>query len=583
LSRLSEWTVAGDAGETRGTRAIGIVNFALVSLVATVLGVKLYLVTLLNVNWDEFYYLGQIHQYLNGELSARFQVFHVHLFWWLPLVSESEVSQIIAGRLVMYVLGVGSAGFTYLIARQFLNVTGALFAVLAYLSISNIIEHGTSFRVDPIGTFLFLAAVSLLLYRPDRWYAAIAAGLIMGLATMITIKAAIHLVAIGAIVAAMLALAERRREIWIWAAAFVSAFVAGASVLYGWHQLTLPAQESVDAAGFAYKTADKVLASGFLPRWRELAVHVVRNPLVWGLMISGLALLLVEAIRRRQGAFRRLLICGAFLTPLLSVLVYRNAFPYFYVFIMSPAVVVGAILVDRLARMVSENGSRMAVAEIVVFVGLVSATLAFHVRSNVTDATVAQRQVVEVVHKMFPGPVPYIDGMSMIASFPTVGFFMSTWGMEIYRGENRPVFEAAIAEEAPIFVLANKPALTDAMSGMRQVPQQYALLEADREALIDNYVHHWGIIYVAGKNLRFDAPAPVLFEIRIPGTYTVEAAGRATIDGMTYAPGQPIHLAVGRHVLVPDGSAGIVTLRWGEGLFRPTEPPSAEPFFVPFR
>lgn len=581
---MSADTTASDAPGTLQVRAAGFVIPGLMLLVAFALLLKLRLVFVLDINWDEFFYLSHVHQYLRGELAAQFQVFHVHLFSWLPLVADDEVPQIIAARLVMYGMGLGSCAFTYLIARKFLNPAGALFAVLAYLAISNVVEHGTSFRYDPIGAFLFLAALCLLLYRPGAWRAAVVAGLLMALATMVTIKAAIHLATIAAVFLVLLMPAERRRETWLQLLVFGASFIVGFASLYGLHRLSLPAGIPADSAAFAATAADKVLIDhGLLPRRRELINHLIRNPVVWGLIANGVVLLALDAFRRRDGALRQLLMFGAFSVPLLTVFVYRNAFPYFYVFIISPAVVASAIVVDRLARLVQANGSRWAVAEIGAFAAAMFVAFVVHFQTNATDATVAERQAVDVVHRVFPQPVPYIDGLSIIATFPNAGFFMSTWGMETYRQGNRPVLAEAIRERAPVFILADKKALSDALTGAPSAPWEYSLLEADRAALIQNYVHHWGMIYVAGKTLEFATAAPARFEILIPGTYTVEAADRVIIDGTPYAPGQLVDLEVGSHVLTPGAAPGTVILRWGQRLFRPTEAPSSQALFVPFR
>jgi hypothetical protein len=155
--------------------------------------------------------------------------------------------------------------------------------------------------------------------------------------------------------------------------------------------------------------------------------------------------------------------------------------------------------------------------------------------------------------------------------------------METYRKVNHPVLAEAIRGRRPVFVLADKKPLSDALSGAPSVSSAHSLLEADRAALIQNYVHHWGMIYVAGKTLEFTAAAPARFEILIPGTYTVEAADHVIVDDTPYAPGQPVDLDVGTHVMVPGATPGTVTLRWGRGLFRPTEAPSSQVLFVPFR
>jgi hypothetical protein len=573
----------GDAAGSSAARAVGLVNSALVLLIAVGLLLKLRLVFSLNVSWDEFSYLAQVHQYLRGELTAQFQVLHVHLFWWLPLVSTDEVSQIVVARLVMYVLGLGSCALTYLIARRFLSPTGGLFVVLIYLATSNMIEHATSFRVDPIGAVLFLASLCLLLRRPGGGRAALA-GLLMALATMVTIKAAFHLAAIAAMLLVLLITTERRRETWMQIALFGLAFILGFGVLYALHRLSLATNVPADAARFASATASKMfMTAGPLPRWETLSHSLRRNPVVWTILFSGMTILVLDAIRRREGAKHQLAFFGAFVIPLLSVLIYRNAFSYFYVFILSPAVLVGGIVADRLLPRGSARGDPWALAAVAASIGALFLCFVMHYRSNAADATVAQRQVVDVVHEMFPEPVPYIDGPSMIATFPKIGFFMSTWGMQAYRSEGRPVFAGLIAERAPVLLLADTNALLDVMFGTSRTNPKHALLEADRLALAQNYIPHWGIICVAGKTLEFVSPAPMRFEMLIPGPYTVEAAGDVIIDGTRYAPGQLARLERGAHVMIPDAAPATVTLRWGERLFRPTEAPDSQEIFVPFQ
>ncbi len=131
---------AADPAGSSAARAIRLMHWGLCLLIAAVLLLRLRLVFLLNVNWDEFLYLAQVHRYLRGELAEQFQVFHVHLFAWLPLVSDNEVSQILAARVVLYGLGLGSCTLTYLIARQYLNAIGGLFAVRR----SNQMAHGAT-------------------------------------------------------------------------------------------------------------------------------------------------------------------------------------------------------------------------------------------------------------------------------------------------------------------------------------------------------------------------------------------------------------------------------------------------------
>jgi hypothetical protein len=92
---------------------------------------KFVLILRININWDEFYFLEFVHQYSRGELTGRFQTFHVHLFSWLPALGWEVPDQMVAGRFVMAVLATASACLTYGIARRFVTRRGALFALLA--------------------------------------------------------------------------------------------------------------------------------------------------------------------------------------------------------------------------------------------------------------------------------------------------------------------------------------------------------------------------------------------------------------------------------------------------------------------
>lgn len=573
-----------DAARPPGERAIKVVDAGLLLLVTLVLLLRLRLIFLLNINWDEFLFLAHVHRHLRGELTGPFQMLHVHLFSWLPLVSGNEVSQIMAARAVMFGLSAGSCALTYLIGRQFLGRTGALFAVLAYASLSNLVEHGSSFRADPMGAFLFLASIWLLLCRTTSWRAAAGAGTLMALSMMLSIKAAIHLASISVLFLALLISANDRRATLVRMASFGGSLLAAFGLLYALHVMSLAPQVSADAAGSIVATANKVfLAHGFFPRWLNLRNSLFRNPFVWGIMLTGAVILAINLTRRREDSSRQALIFGSFLVPLLSVLVYRNAFPYFYVFVLAPAILAAGVLAHDLAGLVKSKGSRWAAAELVAFGAFVFANFVVHYQANAVDGTIAQRQIIETVHRAFPEPVPYIDGPSMIASYPQVGFFMSKWGIENYREAGHPVLAEAIARDGPVFLLANNDTLFDAMAGTQVAAAGYALLEEDRSALKQNYIQHWGVLFVAGKSLELPDATPWTFEILVPGHYTLESAGPAVIDGVAVDPLGSIHLDRGRHVIRVSGGPARVTLRWGKGLFRPTEPPTDQLIFAPFR
>jgi hypothetical protein len=87
-------------------------------IVAILLALKLQLIFLQNVNWDEFLFLSMVHSAVRGDLAMALQTVHVHAFSWLPRVSANEVDQIMAARGVMFALQVGTSGLIYLVGRR---------------------------------------------------------------------------------------------------------------------------------------------------------------------------------------------------------------------------------------------------------------------------------------------------------------------------------------------------------------------------------------------------------------------------------------------------------------------------------
>ena len=92
------------------------------------------------------------------------------------------------------------------------------------------------------------------------------------------------------------------------------------------------------------------------------------------------------------------------------------------------------------------------------------------------------------------------------------------------------------------------------------------LFEDDKATLRDNYIPHWGPIWVAGKSIV----APVQdakITILVPGLYTVEG-GAVSIDDRHVAAGDTLTLVRGEHRITAE-KPGVVRLRWGSHLNRP--------------
>jgi len=148
---------------------------------------------------------------------------------------------------------------------------------------------------------------------------------------------------------------------------------------------------------------------------------------------------------------------------------------------------------------------------------------------------------------------------------------MSTWGFESYYEKRKPIIATIIENHEPKFILANHPALrlhtTEAGPPDRLMSQDLGVLQR-------NYVHHWGPVYVAGKKLdlksAFDHRR---VHVAIPGTYTLEADVAVWIDGIRHSPGAVVSLPKGQVLVAATEGRTSVTLRWGDKLRVPEDPP----------
>lgn len=560
-----------------------LAELGLAALILVALGLKLHLVFVLNINWDEFLFLSLVHEQLRGDLTAQFQTFHVHLFSWLPLVAETEVDQVIAGRLTVYTLGLGACLFTYLIARLFFARLGALFSVLCLLSLHNVVLHGSSFRSDPIAACLMLGAVYALLRQPRNTWSSAAAGTALALALIITVKSAIYLPMIAAIFLQAWLSGRGRKAVLAEMATFVLSLTLAYLALYAFHLASLPAAQPQAPMAFAGSAASKVIVlEQFFPQWRFFLVSLLKSFWVWALLAIGMGL--VVAGRRGADGEGRWWLPLSFLLPLLSLLLYRNAYPYFYVFIISPAIVLCGAWVSRMAGDFASSGAARPLGLAGLLTMTVAAGLFGHYQSNASDSIAPQRELVQLVHRLFPEPVAYIDRNGTISSFPRPVFFMSTWGLEHYRDQGMPVMRRVLTAEQPRFLIANSPVL-DLSRSREAILAGYghALLAEDFQVLRDNFIPHWGLLYVPGKRIALEGGGkPREFEILVPGRYTLEGADTATIGGTALRPGDTLELSAGRHAIHSNGAPAQVTLRWGDHLYRPPGAPSEQAFFARF-
>jgi hypothetical protein len=546
--------------------------------VALGLGLQLRLLFTLNVNWDEFYYLGGIHDFLRGELARPLQSFHVRLLGWIARLPGDEIFQILIGRLAAFAAEVGALAGVYVLTRRFTRPLDAALAVLLLLSTGYVLQHGFSFRTDPFVVCLGVGSIVLALPSTRAPRAAVAtSGALFAVAVLFSLKA----VLLSVPLLAALWNDESPRRL-----ARVALFGATAAAAFG--ALYLGHAAGLASAGVASSAPDVLAASArmqllprTLPGWQFLPISLRQSPLTWLCLLGGV-LSLLPTLRRRADRGRSLMLL-ALAFPLTTFLYYRNTFPYFYLFALAPSIVLAGAFSERLSRRAAALWSPAAIAVPLTLAALAASSLVVHASRLSGDGIAPQRELVGVVHQLFPEPVPYIDRCSMIASFPQAGFFMTGWGIEAYYERGVPVLRDAVSQRSPPLLIANSPGLAIHLPEDRARRMPYALLPEDRRALRENYVHHWGLLWVAGKEVVL-APEQqsAEFDIVIAGRYTLEADGAVAVDGVVRVPGEAFELARGTHRGAPVSGIRAFRLRWGDRLPRPTAPPSTEPLFRGF-
>lgn len=533
-------------------------RMALIWGVAALAIARLHIATHMSANWDEFLNLSMVYDYLRGETTEIFQTGFVHLFQWLPLVSANEVDQVIAARLLVLVaVGITSLAI-FRTTRRFAGIDAALVALIAFNAFDYSLLYATDLRTDPFALAAMMSAVAIASRRTIETVPAIALGVAIALGFFFTIKSLFLLPTIAVLL--LVALRDEGRpwralrRLSVGALASVSTLV----LLLWLHALGIRDQAS--AATFLARTGGSTLFTGDYrvlgDFWKPI---VLLNFAFWVLVLFGLG---AVAHRATQTHDHRPAL-SAFALPLLVPVIYSEVYPYFIPFLIAPLAVLAAIGGTRISGLMR--------GALVVLI-LLGAATSLARRSD--GALEQQRTTLAVIHRLFPEPVPYIDHASMVSSFPKKGFFMSYWGVGLYRDAGRPVMPDILAADQPRFLLQTRSLLAvDRIDPDRDAVSNYALFREDVLALRDNYQRYWGPLFLPGMRLEGDGNRPVL----IGGRYRLDADRPITIDGRRLAPGAEIDLDPGDIAYSTDGVARL--------LWSAPPPPSEDPpkaLFIPW-
>ncbi len=466
-----------------------------------------------NVNWDEFYFLSHVHAWVDGRLDRPLQTVFVHAFRWLTWLPGNEWEQIFAGRLVMALCLAATTCAVFCIARHLTSPAAAGLASLAFLSSGYVLAHGGSFRADPIAAALLTSSLAMMLITQMRWWQGLIAATLLACAFLVTIKSVLYLPAFLGVL------------IWRWSdrAVLARILIAGvlslglAAALFLLHaaQITPAAgidarTNAADAATTALLNTDLFPRSDVIFSWAMLSVPQ--------LFLVGIGL----ASARRS---RLIAVLILFAVPILSVVIYRNAFPYFFPFAAPLLMVAAAVGANKLS-IAKRTGLMLAM----ILGAMVQLFLIAPENARAQRATIAE------VHRLFEAPVPYIDAHGMIGSFPSASFFMSTWELERYNAAGKPVLAEAILREQPPLLLAQRRVLNDAMLSMAVHRPEASLLPADAAALRATYVHYSGNVWLAGTEIQFGSREEML-SVPFAGTYRIETNAEVRLNGALYRSG----------------------------------------------
>ncbi|WP_119388617.1 hypothetical protein [Taklimakanibacter lacteus] len=513
------------------------------------------------INWDEFFHLSEAHAFHEGRLAEVLQVFYARAFFWLPMLPVDAVDQIRIARLFMFGCELFTTYAIYAMAGRFVGRMPAALAALAYLTGGYVFQHGFSYRADPMAAAFLMGALWIILASRLDTRAILLAAILAGLAVLTTIKVVFYAPAFAGIAWLRWSEAADRKGMLLRLAAFAGAAVAFALLLIGATILTLPDANGGSAARTVSTSVTMMFDQGLFPT----GIYALR-----GMLFAPFMALLVLAtpfvLARAQLSRPQCVALIALLMPLVSIVFYRNSYPYFYAYILPPVMVGAAIAVKAVQAHISAGILSLALLANAATISLTTSR----------PVLPAQKQVLAAAGEIFPEPVAYFDYPGMLADFPKANFFMTNWGMRKYRIGQEASFVDAMSRETVPLLVVNHVILASNQTG--PAPSE-ALLPEDGRALREAFIPHWGPLWVAGR--RFSAATKEqTFFIHAPGIYTLEKTS-ARIDGHVYAPGQTLTLARGAHRF-EQNSAGEAVLRWGSHLTRPSWSFADGPIFEGF-
>lgn len=519
--------------------------------IAALVGVQIAMIFTRAINWDEFFHFSQIVRYTGGEKVSLLQSPFLPLFSWVPGTTELATSDIRVIRLLMVPCEIAILLAIYGCARVFVLRPQAMLTVLAYAGAGYVTTNMLVLRADPLATALGMGALWVVLARPLRlgWLLLSAALLVLALAC--TIKSVFYgFPILGALIWRYSELARPLRLAIF--GALAAALAGGSLFLAAPLGDTGLLAKAAPLQRLALASLDRMFGAGLFPEGGYLLSQLGKAPYVP--IAIGVGLWQWFA---REKAWEARVAIVLLLVPFLTAAIYRNSYPYNFVFTLAPAMPVIAL---GLAWFVERYGIKLVMIIIGASIGLV---LLNEDRQPAKNQIALERGAYEI----FAEPVTYIDNSGMVGRFDrAIPTFSTGWGLAGYYAQGKPRYKRAMETHVVPMVIANSATLAHALLDM---PSEEELLPEDVAALRENYIPHWSGIFVAGKTVEAGRGLETI-DVLVPGRYTVEGSGTA-IDGKSAALGEVVTLSRGKHTVERDATRQVV-LRWGVNLPVPAIP-----------
>ena len=349
-----------------------------------------------------------------------------------------------------------------------------------------------------------------------------------------------------------------------------TAAVLSFAMLYWLHGKTLPETSS----GLEYMSrmgGSSFLSHGLFPQSRAFLISLVQNPVHWILTALGYVAIRSQMRGQDRTARWQSLCKLTFAFPLLCLIFYRHSHPYFYVFMLAP---VSIFIAASVQHFIIERRPKALPPLLGVLMLWIGGVFFFSLQQGQSY----QRQTVDLVHDIFPQPVPYLDYSAMISSFPRIeegGIFINTQTLDMraYYRAGQPIMGDILRRHQPKFLIANVTGLD--LDGRDKHANNNQLLPSDTAILKDNFTWFWGPLYLPAKSIPADASE---IEILVAGDYTYYG-DQTTLDGKTVNDRDVITLSQGKFKSQSQ-NGGI--LKWGNHLSPPESPAPNQMLFHGF-